>query len=492
MARHIRELLGTTAIYSAGTLLTQFVSFLLLPLYTRYLTPTDYGVLSLVVVVQSLLTLLSDVSVSSGVFRFYHSFDSEAERRRLLATGFGSVLCTGGTLLLLVQLLADPIADAAFDFADGGPLLRIAATSSFAMALGTMLQRVLQLHRRPLLYVATTFSQFLITVSVTVWLVVGARYGVRGVLYGQLAGVSATAVAALIALGPSLRAGMDGVKWRQLMSFSLPLVPTSLAAMVIAASDRFFLERLSTLHEVGMYSVADKMAQVLQVLVVVPFSMSFNELAFRHQGDPDLPKTFARTFRLYAVGMATMVVLFTLVIRNLLSLATTPEFVPAWVVVPLLAAAPMAQGFSMLLYVGIHLTGRTRYIPVIFLVGMSTNLLLNWLLIPSMGMLGAAIATAISVAANVALTLRVSRRAYPVDYPVGAALRAVGAAAVVLSVYVAFESDAWVPSIALRLGCLAGFALLLRALGVVHPREVVELARKVRAMVSRRRAAGKE
>lgn len=487
MARHIRELIGTTAIYSAGTLLTQFVSFLLLPLYTRYLTPADYGVLSLVVVVQSLLVVFSDLSITSGVFRFYHSTDEGPERRRLLATGFGSVLLTGGLTLAAVQLLADPLADLAFDFRGGGPLLRIASASCFAITLGTMLQRVLQLHRRPLLYMVVLFAQFLITVGTTVWLVVGEGAGVRGVLLGQLTGVSVTALVALVVLGPVLRAGVDGARWRQLLAFSLPLVPTALAAMVIAASDRFFLERLSTLHEVGMYSVADKMAQVLQVLVIVPFSMSWNELAFRNQSDPELPRTFARTFRLYAVGMSTVIVLFTLVIRNLLSLATTPEFVPAWVVVPLLAVAPLAQGFSMILYTGIHLSGRTRAIPLIFLVGMTLNLALNWALIPSLGMVGAAIATAISVIVNVALTLRVSRQAWPVDYPVGAALRAVAAAVIALGAYVALESDSWGPSIALRLACLGGFLGLLRLFGVVRVGEVIALWRRVRAAWTHRR-----
>lgn len=489
MARHIRELLGTTAIYSAGTLLTQFVSFLLLPLYTRYLTPADYGVLSLIVVVQSVMTLLSDLSISSAVFRFYHSVEDLTERRRLLATALVSVLAIGGGLLLLVQLLADPIADLAFDFTGGGPLLRIAATSSFAIALGTLLQRTLQLHRRPLLYVLTTFTQFLLTVGTTVWLVVGAQKGVAGVLWGQLAGTSATALGALVVLLPTLRAGARRVVWRKLVAFGLPLVPTGLAAMVIAASDRFFLERLSDLHEVGTYAVADKMAQVLQVLVVVPFSMSWNELAFRNQADPELPRTFARTFRLYAVGMSTMIVLFTLVIRNLLALATTPEFVPGWVVVPLLAAAPMAHGFTMILYAGLHLASRTRVIPLMFLLAMTLNLVLNAVLIPPLGMLGAAIATAASVLANVVVAVVVSRRAFPVDYPIGAAARAVLAAAAVLSLYVAFETDRWVPSIALRLGCLLAYALLLRALGVVDPREVAALAR--RALAAARRRAGK-
>lgn len=490
MARHIRELLGTTAIYSAGTLLTQFVSFLLLPLYTRYLKPADYGVLSLIVVVQSVLTLFSDLSISSAVFRFYHSLETPEDRRRLLATGLVSVLGTGGTLFLVVQLLADPIADLAFAFQGGGPLLRIAATSSFAVALGTLLQRTLQLHRRPLLYVATTFSQFLLTVGTTVWLVVGANLGVRGVLWGQLVGTSATAVAALIVLLPTLRVGVRRATWRKMLSFSLPLVPTGLASMVIAASDRFFLERMSTLHEVGTYAVADKMAQVLQVLVIVPFSMSWNELAFRHQGDPELPRTFARTFRFYAIGMATMIVLFTLVIRNLLSLATTPEFVPAWVVVPLLAISPMANGFNVIVYTGLHLTGRTRVVPLLFLFAMTLNLILNAALIPPLGMLGAAIATAVSVIANVAVAVRVSTSTFPVDYPLAAATRTVGAATAALVVYIAFESDSWGPSIALRLACLAGYLLLLRALGVVDPHEAATLARRLIDGVRRKLGKG--
>lgn len=491
MQRHLKELLGTTAIYSAGSLLTQLVSFLLLPLYTRYLTPADYGTLSLLLIAQTVLALFSEMAVASGVFRFYHAAADEPARRRLVATAVTGLLVTSGVLLALVQAFAGPLAALAFAFDDASRLLRLVSITAACTPFVVLLQRLLQVQSRPFLFLATSFLQFLTSVVVTIVLVVHVRLGVLGVIVGQLSGSAVVAVVALARLSTYLRAGVDRALWRKLLGFSAPLVPTSLMALVIAMSDRFFIERLSTLHQVGLYSVADKMTAVLSVFLIVPFSQAWNQFAFAHQSDADIHRTFARTFHLYAVGSAVMVVGFGLVIRNLLTLATTPTFASAWAVVPLLCAAPIAQGYLVVLASGIHLANRTKLIPPMFLVGATVNIALNFVLIPPLGLLGAALATAAAVLANVVVYFVVSRRVFAVTYPVWPAVGATFAATVSLLLYVRFESDDWLVSVPLRLGCAALFVALLFATRAVRRDDLRALMRGVsslRARLAARRA----
>ena len=105
-----REIFSTTLIYSVGTLLTQFVSFLLLPVYTRYLTPADYGAPSLVMVGQSLIVLATELGIVSGLFRFHHHFDTDEERSRLLGTVLHLLIGTGAVIFIGVQWFAPEIA----------------------------------------------------------------------------------------------------------------------------------------------------------------------------------------------------------------------------------------------------------------------------------------------------------------------------------------------------------------------------------------------
>ena len=321
-----KQIISTTLIYSAGTLLTQFVSFLLLPVYTRYLGPADYGALSLILVAQALLVLISELGIISALFRFYHQYDEEKARNRILATTLVSIIATGGFFFALCQVFAAPLASMAFPFQNGERLLRIASVTALCMPLCTFYLRTHQLSNRPYHFVATSLSQFTINMLATVYLVVVAGWGVQGVIVGQLAGAATIATVSLISRGSCLAAGIDWEMWKQMIRFSLPLVPTSLAAMVIAISDRFFLEKLSTMEELGLYAVADKMTMVLMVLLVVPFNQSWNQFAYSQQKSPELKATYATTFRYYTLAMTTLIVGFSFVIHELLLIATTPEF----------------------------------------------------------------------------------------------------------------------------------------------------------------------
>ena len=467
-----REIFSTTLIYSLGTLLTQFISFLLLPLYTRYLTPSDYGALSLIMVGQSLIVLSTELGVVSGLFRFYHQYDTEEERSKLLGTVLHLLIGSGAALAIGVHWFAPEIASAAFPFEDGEDLLRIACTTGVLLPLVSLYLRTHQLARKPWRFVATSVAQFLINVCTTVVLVVVLDMGVKGVLVGQFTAAAALAATCLLQRGRHLFAGFHRSMADPLLRFSLPLLPTNLAAMVIALSDRFFLERLASIREVGLYAVADKMAAVLMVLVAVPFSQSWSQFAFAAQKDATLKSAYRRVFHAYAVGVTLLAVLHAFAIRELLWFATTPEFASAYLIVPVLLVGPVCHGFITILGSGIHLANRTAMIPVFWGIAMAVNLALNAWLIPLHGMLGAAIATAAAFITNALLYYRYSTHAVPVDYPIRRAGLALLGGAMCGGAWMAFDVEAFLPSIALRGGLLLFLGAWLLLTGAVRKTEV--------------------
>src|SRR5262249_10593018 len=96
----LKFLLKHSSIYGIGTVLSRAVAFLLLPLYTRYLTPTDYGVLELIDTTTGLVGIVVGLGVSTSVSRFYYQRETEAERNRLMSTVY--ILVTFGTTALLL------------------------------------------------------------------------------------------------------------------------------------------------------------------------------------------------------------------------------------------------------------------------------------------------------------------------------------------------------------------------------------------------------
>ena len=459
MGKHQKELLSSTAVYSLGTLLTQFISFLLLPLYTRYLGPTEYGILSLVLVFSAVLSFFSEMGFVSGIMRFFPTRsgrDAEALMSTALWTLLGVALLFGLVLFPSRHWIGAWVVPG---YEDAGWWIGVATMTALLTPSSKAVLKTFQLRKQASRFVVASFIQFLANISVTITLVVGYERGVEGVLLGQLAGQCCMALISLFVhfkfyfCRPSMEA------FHTLLGFSAPLVPANISALVIGLSDRFFLERLATLEDVGVYAVADKMATVLQVLLVTSFANAWHQFVFTHQGDEELKDTFASTFRLYGLVFICGIVVFSFVMPEALMLATTAEFVEGYRLVPLLCVGPLVQGWVLFTYDGIHLAGKTRQIPMILGSGMMVNLVLNALLIPSLGTVGAALATALSMMLIGIWAHRVSHRLFPVEYPIGVMFKAVVLAAVALGVFLWLDPEnPWV-SRGLRAGLLTGFCV---------------------------------
>lgn len=481
----IRQLAGTTAIYSLGSLLAQFVSFLLLPLYTRLLTTADYGALSVLMVVSSTIALLTELSLVSGVFRFYHAYETEQDRRRLLATAATGLLVVGGALSLVLQLTAPLIAPVLLDFPDAVPLVRIVAVIGALGPLNRLYLTLFQLDQKPVKFASLTLLQFLVSVVATVTMVAGLRWGVWGVLLGHLSGALAMSTLSLPKILRVLPAGIDREMGRKLVSFSLPLIPANISGLIIALADRFFLEELAGLGETGLYSVADKMAMVLQVLLVVPFSRAFVQLSFQAQRSTELPAMMSRVFRNY-VGLGCIAVVgLSFSMREVMGIATAAEFATAYPLVPLLATAPFMHGLVQFFATGVHLANKTAWTPLLFSVATGANLALNALWIPTWGMWGAAAATAISTALNATGYYFASSRFYPVRYAAGAALVVITAAASVCAVYIFYEPASWWMSLLMRAGLLSALVAVVVATGTIRATEIQAALRALRSRLAR-------
>lgn len=460
MPAPLRQILGNAAIYSAGTLLVQLASFLLLPLYTRVLGPDDYGILSLLWVVQTILVLFGELALTSATFRYYHDQPDSFSKDKLLSSSFWLIAAMTTLLFLVITLGAPVIAPALFDFDDATGLLRLLAATAWLTPMSTLLLRTFQLWQKPYGYVLLSIAQFGITMVTTLILVLHADFGVRGVLIGQLCGVAAISAIGIGVLFSRLGHGIRRSDAARLLRFSIPLVPTGFAALVIALSDRFFLEYFSSLTEVGLYAVADKMTAALSVLVVTPLLLSWNQFAFANHSSSEFIPIFRRALRLVPLVLGLGILVYSMVIRELLSIATTAEFVPAWTTVPILCSAPAAHALITLLATGIHLKQQTRWIPLLYGIGMVANLALNALLVPPWGMVGAAWATLLGMGITTAGFYLTASRVYPIEYPLKSILQTVGITALCVVLFV-WMTQAVAPTWAqwlLRIPILALFA----------------------------------
>jgi O-antigen/teichoic acid export membrane protein len=467
----ILELLRHSAVYGLGSIVARIVGVLLLPLYTRYLSPSDYGLIETLVALSAVLTALVAQGMKSAFFRFY--FDSAEPERRLLVirTAFWYVLAASTSVTVLGIVLAPQVSWLLFRTHSHSTLVIAAFIGLWAALNYEQLTSLFRVEQRSSAYVVATLANVAITIGATVVLVVAFHKGPIGVLVGNFTGTLIVYAALLLYSRHALGLQFDRKLYRAMNRFGLPLVPSAVALWLTNFSDRFFLIKLTDAHEVGLYSIGVRVASAL-VLLLTAFRLAWPAFAYSIDDDREAQRTYSFVLTYVVYVCCWIALALGLLAPWIVKLITTRAFYPAQNVVAPLAFGVAAFGAYVVVQIG---TGRARQTRSNWLVtgaAAALNVALNFALIPTYGRMGAAIAT---VAAYTLLFIGMAWRAHRV-FPVAYQWRRVatlGLASVGLTI-VGKVLD--VP-LAVALALTAAFPLVLLLLGFYLPVERRRLRR---------------
>ena len=281
-----------SVIYGLGGLVSRILAVLLLPLYTRYLTPADYGKIETLVALTTVLAIVLRAGISSAFFRFYFDSPEPARRRTVLRTSFWFTMTTSTIGLAGVVALAEPISEVLFDTTAAADLVRASGVALWAQMNYEQLTSLFRVEERSTAFVAASLTNVLLTIGATVWLVVIAEQGPLGVIVGNFAGTLVVYLALLGYRREQLGLEFDRPLLRAMNRFGLPLVPTALFLWTTNFSDRFFLVKLADAAEVGLYSVGVRIASAM-VLLLTAFRLAWPAFAYSIDSDEEAKRTYA-------------------------------------------------------------------------------------------------------------------------------------------------------------------------------------------------------
>src|SRR5256884_8638859 len=471
MIDRLKELLRHSAIYGLGSIVARVLGVLLLPLYTRYLTPGDYGLIETLVALSAVLTALLAQGMKSAFFRFY--FDSADEERRLVVvrTTFWYVMVAATAALAAGVALAPQISWLLFGTHGHRGLVIAAFVGLWAALNYEQMTSLFRVEQRSGAYVTATLANVAITIGATVLLVVVFDKGPLGVLVGNLTGTLIVYAALLAYSRHALGLQFDRSLYRAMNRFGLPLVPSAVALWLTNFSDRFFLIKLADAHEVGLYSIGVRVASAI-VLLLTAFRMAWPAFAYSIEDDREAERTYSFVLTYVVFVCCWLALALGLLAPWILPLITTKPFYPAQNVVAPLAFGVAAFGAYVVVQIGTGRARQTRSNWVVTGAAAVVNVALNFALIPPYGRMGAAIAT---VSAYTLLFVGMAWRAqtvFPVPYQ-WRRVATLGAAAVRLTVLGKLLD---VP-LALALALTAAYPFLLGLLGFYLPAERQRLRR---------------
>jgi O-antigen/teichoic acid export membrane protein len=425
----VRELGKQLAIYGAGDVAVSAVNLLLLPIYVRYLSERDYGVLGLLGAVEVIAKIFFRLGLDGSFMRLFYEHDTDRGRQRLASTIFFFLLGING-ILLTVSLVSSPwLARVVFDDGAATLALQLVLLNTFAIGFTFIPFHVLRMEQRSTEFSLLTVLRSVATVVLRLALVVGAGLGVMGVVVADLA-VTAVLVAILARrFVPLIRPMFSSDILRESLAFGLPRVPHAAAQQVIAVGDKFILAMFRPMAEVGMYSMGVSFG-LTQKLFLSAFEYAWAPFYYAAAREPGAARLFATvtTYGVAALGLLTAGL--SAIARDLLDLMTRGVFVDAAPVVGWTAVGVFLQGVYLLTSIGLNISKRTVYYPASTVAAAIANIGLNYALVPRYGMLGAAWANAAAYAVQAGFAFGFAQRVYPVQYEYGRLARAVAAAAV--------------------------------------------------------------
>jgi O-antigen/teichoic acid export membrane protein len=486
MATELGALAKHTGVYGVGTLVGGIARAALVPIIARYLPAEEYGKASVVLVMVALLSIASELGLSSSLIKFVNEAKSDEERKSIVATILAGSLAVAVPLALVCGLLSGHLSRLLLGTPQYGSLVVVGVLGGFGNALlqiGLAFERAFARSVRYSLY---TLAKGALSLALSILLVVWLDRGAQGLIIG--------AALPPLAIGCVIYArlfGRFGVRFsrssfRAVFEFGGPLVPMNLSMWVLTYSDIYLLRRLvaapDALSEVGLYQYAQEICLVL-VLPITALNLAWPQFLFSNHSRPKGRDLFARAHSYFSFFLIAIGFLLSLFAREVIGVVGSAGYAGSAQVVPLLAGSLVFYGLAVVYSSGLYVSARTRILALIVGVCAVLNVVLNVLLIPDMGRQGAALATLVTNLVMMAVVLASAQASFRIPFRVGRTLAAVLLGGMVLVGLEALPASLGsTATVVLRLAAACGFLAGLFGLlgmGLQDLRRAVAVLRSV-------------
>jgi O-antigen/teichoic acid export membrane protein len=395
LVQEIKRLGKHSAIYGIGGLIQRIVAVLLLPLYTRYLTPSDYGAIEALVALSAVIFALLRAGIQSSFFRFYFHAETDRERLTVVRTSFWFTMGAATIALAAGELFAPQIAHWLYGSAEHTDLVRAAFVGLWATMNYDQLTALFRVEERSVSYATASLANVVVTIGMTILLVVVFDQGPLGVLVGNFSGTLVVYAVLLAYRRTQLGLEFNTDVFRKMTEWGLPLVPSVVALSAIDFADRFLLLRFKGQHELGLYAIGMRISAAL-LFVLAAFRTAWPAFAYSIREDNEARRTYGFVLTYVTFFSSWAALGLGLAAPWIVRLLTTPDFYGGARVVPILSFAFVVFGAYVVVVTSIGRVGRRGSNWIITGVAAVIGVLLNFALIPPFGMTGAAVSMLLS------------------------------------------------------------------------------------------------
>ncbi len=411
------KLAKNAAIYSFFTLLQRGLGFFLLPVYTTVLATSQLGIISTATAVISFMVILFGLSFKGATTFYYYEYKDEQKEylKKILGTSVSSILLFtffGIGILLLTKAW---ILDLLFENIDFYPYVILSLISIFLQPIYFFYQSLLKAKQEAKKASFLDFGYFGIMVGLTLILILGFGFKAEGALLANAIASLWVFIVSIIGLRKDISICLVPAILKKLMKYSLPLMPHNLSGWAMNMVDRIMLNLMDSLSVVALFDVGSQIGKLINI-VSLGVNSAFAPWFFDQvKNDPNSSQNIAKVTNKIVLLYVCLAVCVSWLSPELLTIVSAPEYYQSWKVVPLIAMAFVINGFYFS-FSSIFFLEKTKYLPLLTIMGAAANIVLNYFLIKSYGFMGAAYASILTKIFFTILTYIVSQRLYPIPY----------------------------------------------------------------------------
>lgn len=472
MRDRLKHLTAGVAIYGAGEAAIQIVNLALLAVYVKggFLTSLDYGALALIGGIEAFAKVVSRCGLDGAFMRFYH--DRGADLPRLSSTIVWFLIILNVVVFGSAWIAAGTLGARLFDNPQYTQALRLMLVNTGLISITFIPFHAMRMRRQAAAYSAFAFARSAGTLVLRILLVIGLGWGLSGMYVADLAMTAVLVPLMWPWFRPYVGWQFSTTDLRDVLRFGLPRVPHGLAQQALEGGNKLLLNAYIPQAQLGVYQNAMTLGTGVKFFTSA-FETAWAPFYYATSREPNASLVFSK-ITTYGIAVLTLLVAGTSAIaRDLVAVMLTPDYLAAAPVVPLVALGLALHGVYLLTSIGLNLTSRTEFYPVATFAAAAVGLGSGFVLMPRMGVTGAAVAFLLSYATMAAVAMWFSSRLYPVSYERGRIARVIvaGVAAAVAAHWAVPVLPPAASLIARGLVTVAVFAGLLWLSGFLRPSE---------------------
>ena len=412
----LKKLASQTAIYGLSSVIGRLLNYLLVPLYTRYFLPAEYGIVTELYAYVAFLVIMLTYGFETAFFNF---IKKEGNKEKVYSTAMFSLLISSVIFIILSIIYSNSISEW-MGYGIESRYVQYFAVIIGLDAISSISFAKLREEEKAVRFAVIRLLNIFVNIGLNLYFILYKGYGIEYIFIANLI----SSVITILLLMPEMfvsKLNFDTGLWKKMAIYAFPLLIAGLAGMTNETIDRVLLKKLLpnpeiAASELGLYGAFYKLS-IIMTLFIQTFRYAAEPFFFSQHKSNDNKKVYADVMRYFTIIMIVIflgVTMFYDFVIGFLGEAYHDE--RGFLVVSILLLANLFLGIFYNLSIWYKLTEKTKYGAYLSIFGAIITLILNFVLIPIIGFVGSAIATLVCYFSMSVASYFLGKRHFPIPY----------------------------------------------------------------------------